>query len=301
MWKDFFYFTKTERTGFYVLIVLIFVALLVYWTIPFISSSAQINSEQMSETAYKEFLASVHQRDRNWNFNDYYVHKKQAIILAPFDPNTADSITFVRLGIRPYIARNILHYRAKGGKFRTPESFAKVYGLSPDQFKLLKPYITIGDNFLKKADSLHRFAAKAERDTLKYYKYPEGTVISLDEADTTELKKIPGIGIGTAKRIIAYRQLLGGFYKVSQLQEISHLPAELNKWFFIKKEPIHRININKFNVERLTSHPYINFYQAKVIVEHRSRKGTLKSLRELSLYEEFTSKDLERLAPYICF
>lgn len=301
MWKDFFYFTKTERTGFYVLIVLIFVALLVYWTIPFISSSTQISSEQMSETAYKEFLASVHQRDRNWNFNDYYVHRKQAIILAPFDPNTADSITFVRLGIRPYIARNILHYRAKGGKFRTPESFAKVYGLSPDQFKLLKPYITIGDNFLKKADSLHRFTAKAERDTLKYYKYPEGTIISLDEADTTELKKIPGIGIGTAKRIIAYRQLLGGFYKVSQLQEISHLPAELNKWFFIKKEPIHRININKFNIERLASHPYINFYQAKVIVEHRSKKGTLKSLRELSLYEEFTSKDIERLAPYICF
>lgn len=301
MWKDFFYFTKTERTGFYVLIVLIFVALLIYWTIPFISSSTQINSEQMSETAYKEFLASVHQRDRNWNFNDYYVHKKQAIILAPFDPNTADSITFVRLGIRPYIARNILRYRAKGGKFRTPESFAKVYGLSPDQFNLLKPYITIGDNFLKKADSLHRFTAKTERDTLKYYKYPEGKVISLDEADTTELKKIPGIGIGTAKRIIAYRQLLGGFYKVSQLQEISHLSNELNKWFFIKKEPIHRININRFNIERLASHPYINFYQAKVIVEHRSRKGTLKSLRELSLYEEFTSKDLERLAPYICF
>ncbi len=166
---------------------------------------------------------------------------------------------------------------------------------------MLKPYITIGDNFLKKADSLHRFTAKAERDTLKYYKYLEGTIISLDEADTTELKKIPGIGIGTAKRIIAYRQLLGGFYKVSQLQEISHLPAELNKWFFIEKEPIHRININKFNIERLASHPYINFYQAKVIVEHRSRKGTLKSLRELSLYEEFTSKDIERLAPYICF
>jgi len=176
-----------------------------------------------------------------------------------------------------------------------------VYGLSPEQFKLLRPYITIADNFLKKTDSLHLFTAKTERDTLKFYKYPEGTIISLDEADTTELKKIPGIGIGTAKRIIAYRQQLGGFYKVNQLQEISHLSAELNKWFAIKKEPIHRINLNKYNIERLTSHPYINFYQAKVIVEHRKKKGVLKNLRELSLYEEFTSKDLERLTPYICF
>ncbi|WP_321438609.1 helix-hairpin-helix domain-containing protein [uncultured Bacteroides sp.] len=300
MWKDFFYFTKTERTGFYVLVGLILVAFLIYWVFPVSNLSTKV-SEQIDETTYKKFLASVHQRDKNWNFNDYYVHKKQEIILAPFDPNTADSITFVRLGIRPYIARNILHYRAKGGKFRTPESFAKVYGLSAEQFKLLKPYITIGDNYLKKADSIRQFMAKTERDTLRFYKYPEGTVISLDEADTTELKKIPGIGSGTAKRIIAYRQQLGGFYKVSQLQEISHLSAELNKWFFIKKEPIHRINLNKFNVERLTSHPYINFYQAKVIVDYRKQRGALKSLKELSLYEEFTSKDFERLAPYVCY
>jgi len=299
MWKDFFYFTKTERTGFYVLVGLIGVAFLIYWVFPVSNLSTKV-SEQIDETTYKKFLASVHQRDKSWNFRDYYIHKKQEIILAPFDPNTADSITFVHLGIRPYIARNILHYRAKGGKFRTPESFAKVYGLSPEQFKLLKPYITIGDNYLKKADSLRQFMTKTERDTL-FYKYPEGTVISLDEADTTELKKIPGIGSGTAKRVIAYRQQLGGFYKVSQLQEISHLSVELNKWFFIKKEPIHRINLNKFNIERLTSHPYINFYQAKVIVDYRKQRGALKSLKELSLYEEFTSKDFERLAPYVCY
>ena len=300
MWKNFFYFTKTERAGFYVLVTLIFVVLITYWAIPLIQPPTQV-SEQMNDAAYKTFMASVRQRDKNWNYNDYYIRKKQEIILAPFDPNTADSVTFVRLGIRPYIARNILRYRTKGGKFRTPESFAKVYGLSPEQFKLLQPYITIGDNFLKKADSLRLFTAKAERDTLKFYKYPEGTIISLDEADTTELKKIPGIGIGTAKRIIAYRQQLGGFYKVNQLQEISHLSAELNKWFTLKKEPIHRINLNKYSVERLASHPYINFYQAKVIVELRKKKGALKSLRELSLYEEFTSKDFERLSPYICF
>jgi len=300
MWKDFFYFTKTERIGFYTLIILIFVALLIYWSVPYIIPSAQINGE-MDEEAYNRFIASVHQREKDWDFNDYYVHKKKEIILAPFDPNTADSITFTRLGLQPYIARNILRYRAKGGKFRTPESFAKVYGLSPDQYKMLAPYIYIGDSYLKKKDSLQQFSAKTDRDTLKYYKYPEGTIISLDEADTTELKKVPGIGIGTAKRIIAYRQLLGGFYKVSQLQEISHISPELNKWFILKKEPIHRLNLNKFSIERLTAHPYINFYQAKVITEYRKKKGAIKSLKDLSLYEEFSAKDFERLTPYICF
>ena len=47
--------------------------------------------------------------------------------------------------------------------------------------------------------------------------------------------------------------------------------------------------------------PYLNFYQSKVIVEHRKKYGKLKSLSQLSLYEEFTEKDFERLSPYISF
>lgn len=43
------------------------------------------------------------------------------------------------------------------------------------------------------------------------YKYPEGTLVDLSEADTTELKKIPGIGSGIARMIVAYRKRLGGF------------------------------------------------------------------------------------------
>ena len=48
-------------------------------------------------------------------------------------------------------------------------------------------------------------------------------------------------------------------------------------------------------------HPYMDFYKAKVIVEHRRRRGKLTSLAQLSLYEEFTEQDLERLAPYLSF
>ena len=61
------------------------------------------------------------------------------------------------------------------------------------------------------------------------------------------------------------------------------------------------MNLNKSSIERLKSHPYMNFYQAKVIVEYRKKKGKLSSLKQLALYDEFTAKDLEKLTPYVCF
>ncbi|BEH00220.1 ComEA family DNA-binding protein [Bacteroides sedimenti] len=299
MWKDFFYFSKTERAGFYLLVALILVALTVYWLLP--DNPSPRTTKHPDESVYEQFISSVHKREKERNQNYYFPDKEEKIELKAFDPNTADSLTFVRLGLPSFIARNILRYRSKGGKFQTRESFARIYGLSTEQYKKLLPYITIGDEFLKKNDSIRAISPLTVRDSLKYFKYPEGTVICLNEADTTELKKIPGIGIGTAKQIIAYRQKLGGFYKVGQLQDNARLPTELNKWFIIKNGPFHRININRLNIDRLINHPYINFYQAKVIIEHRKKKGAIKNLKELSLYEEFTSKDLERLTPYICF
>ena len=132
-------------------------------------------------------------------------------------------------------------------------------------------------------------------------KYQPGTVVRLNSADTTELKKIPGVGSSIARMIVNYRERLGGFCRIEQLQEI-HLKAErLRPWFSIDTHQIYRINLNKAGMERMMRHPYINYYQAKVIIEYRKKKGILKSLKQLSLYEEFTPIDLERIEPYICY
>ena len=175
-----------------------------------------------------------------------------------------------------------------------------VYGLSSEKFNMLKPYIQISEAFRRKQDTLH-FIKKAEKDTLAVYKYPEGTLVDLNEADTTELKKIPGIGSGIARMIVAYRKRLGGFYDMAQLKEVNYVDEDMLRWFKLGNAPIHRINANKAGLDKLRSHPYMNFYQAKVIIEYRRKKGKLKSLSQLSLYEEFTEKDLERLSHYLAF
>lgn len=299
MWKDFFYFTKRERTGIYVLVAGIVV---VVGIDTFLSRRTGHEAREITASERREILdfqASVREKAGNgYHYSGKFYGNGQPVVLSAFDPNVADSSAFIRLGLRPYIARNILRYRARGGKFPTPESFAKIYGITPEQFRSLLPYIVIGEQFRPKRDTVF---IRQKTDSARYFKYPAGTVIELNGADTAELKKIPGIGSGLARMIVGYRKRLGGFYKPEQLQEINHVPQDLHQWFTVNPAVIRKINLNKSGIERLTAHPYLSFYQAKVIVEYRKKKGPLKSLSQLALYEEFTKSDLERIAAYVEF
>lgn len=309
MWKDFFYFSKAERQGiivFIIVIALIFGGTFIYSGF-YKNEDIVIDEERLKE--YNDFISSVREKDSVRELkrlrSDY-----PPITYSNFDPNIADSLTFLRLGLKPYIIKNILRYRQRGGRFKTPESFKKVYGLSAEQFNQLLPYISIykepenlGDD-IQKSDSLSSFPAKqtfAKQTFTKQFKYSSDTLIDLNLADTTELKKIPGIGSGIAKRIVAYRNRLGGYLTPLQLQEIEYVSDTLNRWFFVSNPSIRKINLNRSGIERLKAHPYINFYQAKVIVEYRKRKGKINSLKQLALYEEFSEEDINRIEPYICF
>lgn len=303
MWKDFFYFTKTEKRGILILIMLI-IGVNVVPFIHFPSTHAPVddNARAEREQEYNSFLASVRKTEIKPRYatggrTTSYVPKE--IRLAYFDPNTADSATFSGLGLPPWMIRNILRYRNKSGKFRQAADFGKVYGLTDKQFQELHPYIRIAETFSRK-DTINLFAeVKEKRDTI--YKYPAGTLVNLNEADTTELKKIPGIGSSIARMIVNYRKRLGAFYRIEQLQEIQLKVESLRPWLTIGSSPSQRININTAGIEQLMGHPYLNFAQAKAIVEYRKKKGKLKSFAQLSLYDEFSPDDFEKLSHYINF
>jgi DNA uptake protein ComE-like DNA-binding protein len=123
----------------------------------------------------------------------------------------------------------------------------------------------------------------------------------LNKADTTELKKIPGIGSAIARMIVTYRAQLGGFYEVGQLRDIHLDASQLQSWFAIDEADIRKLSVNSLSADRLRRHPYINFYQAKALVEHRRKHGARTSLQPFVLYEEFTASDLDRLSHYLSF
>lgn len=244
------------------------------------------------------FLANLEEQEK---IRKSHTPKNEiSVVLQPFDPNTADSVLLRQLGLPVYIVRNILKYRAKGGVFRSPESFSRIYGLKEEVYQKLKPYITIAP--LVSVSHVRTDTFRQLKDTIPYIpKYEEGTIVDLNKADTSILKRIPGIGSTLARMIVVYRQRLGGFYDVSQLQEVPHVGVELNKWFVVTPAGLHKIQVNSASLDKLRSHPYMDFYKAKAIMEYRRKRGKIKGLSQLSMFEEFTEKDLKRLSPYLTF
>ena len=300
MWKDFFYYSKSERRAIYALSVVI--ALLVIALVmipgPQKSQAERISSEDSVTLKKLEFKVSDERKVHDLN------KENKRVTLHPFDPNLADSIELLSLGLPNFVVRNIIKYRQKGGSFSSPTSLSRIYGLTEEKFMELKPYITIQQPVVRKSGTAEVSVSKdsvSHNGFEKLFKYPEGRLVDANRADTNELKKIPGIGSGIAKGIVAYRKRLGGFFALEQLYEVKYFTPELLRWFKLEDRAVRLLVINKANLEELRAHPYLNFYQAKVIVDHRRKKGPIKSLSQLALYEEFTEKDLNRLSAYISF
>ncbi|MBQ0085758.1 MAG: helix-hairpin-helix domain-containing protein [Prevotella sp.] len=243
----------------------------------------------------------------------YYNIEGRKVEVFYFDPNTADSTHLLRLGLQPWQVRNIYKYRAAGGVYRYPEDFARLYGLTKKDWLRLKPYIRISDDYKPAADFVkndrnmcHQERAKttdinipSSNSIANTYnlKIKKGETISLG-GDTTDFQRVPGIGPYFARQIKRYGERLGGYVNTSQLLEIENFPEEAVN-FFTPSEKIVKINVNKATLSQMRRHPYINYYQAKEIIDYHRLNGPLKSLDELRFSRFFSQKDIERIKPYI--
>ncbi len=252
----------------------------------------------------------------------------------PFDPNTADSTTLLRLGLAPWQVQSIYKYRAKHGRYHTPEDFQHLPGMTPELWERLGKYVTIAEKFRYMKPTPRKVAPRTETDpipsesknalttetpvipaeipkkpdsidmdTARRYpvKFRELTPVDINTADTTLLKRIPNIGSFRAGQIVAYREKLGGYIHLEQVMEACEMPDEVLEWFTLVPQPVRTINVNTLSTRQLMRHPYLSFYQARSIVEHRREHGPFHQPEDLLGLEEFTAKDIDRLRPYLQF
>lgn len=298
--KEFFYLQRNDRKVFLALLFFaaVFVALLLYIgggknnTGPVAADTTRSKSEKVSLQKARQHTTT------------YYDTGHGVAELFPFDPNTADSTTLLRLGLQPWQVRNIYKYRARGGIYRKPADFARVYGLTAGQYRRMQPYIRISPDFLPAADvyATGTVAMPARRDSVPpRVKLRPGEYVVLNTADTTQLKKVPGIGSGWARVIDSYGKRLGGYCSVEQLKEIEGLPLDVLGYFKISSPHIQKLHVNKLSISQMRRHPYINFYQARAIADYRRLHGPLSDIDQLGLLDSFSPQAIQRLKPYVSF
>jgi len=211
-----------------------------------------------------------------------YVNKKfDSIHFFSFDPNTVSFEEMKLLGFSDYVARNIKTYREKGGVFYRPSDLKKIYGFDSILYGKLEPYITLVE---RKAES-------------------PSNIIELNSADTLELMTLKGIGAVFARRIIKYRNSLGGFYSPTQMREVYQFPEEtfirIANQVRVDSSLVRKIRLNFVSFDDLRSHPYIQARLARKIIDYRARKGAFQSLGQLLTDSLLSEEQFLRVSPYL--
>lgn len=232
--------------------------------------------------------------------------------LFPFDPNTADSTTLLRLGLKPWQVRSIYRYRAHGGCFRKPEDFARLYGLTLEQYRRLEPYIRIRGEVMA-ADVIGRKGALREGHhaaapvtaTSSQRQYPQKLTlddakVDINTADTTLLKRIPGIGSYFARRIVTLRQHRKAFLTPEELLDIRNFP-EHSLAYMTASHDFPPLRINQMTQQELQAHPLLTHTQARDIIALRRTSGSIRSVQDMAFLTSFTTERLSRLSPFLVF
>jgi len=371
--KDFLYFTKGERNGISVLIILIIIIIvssfLYQYFIPETATNYQYFQKEIAE-----FENSLQKSEKETHLNrlDRYIEKRyDTLDLFYFDPNNTSEKSFKKLGLTEKQISTINNYLSKGGKFYVKEDFRKIYGIRHYQYVKLKPYILLAgkinnetrtqNNFTEnnsyKPDSLFNFDPNKinseewanlglnenqiktiknylnkggvfykKEDLKKIYGIPDVTYtilepyikieeirtgiedkkiiyLELNSASQKELVQINGIGDYLANGIIQYRKKLGGFMLKEQLLEIKNFPEntfnKIKAQLTVDAKKVKKINLNFSEIKDLVKHPYLNYHQAKTIVQHRTDNGPYKSIDTLLEKKLIQPNTFNKLKPYL--
>lgn len=305
-----FLFTRKERVNILILLVVIIAIFLsAKYIYPLI-----VKDEPMAAADLKAATDSlqVQEKDgykKSTSYNDYnddegyqsYTKKNFNNTFTGtmfyFDPNTLDAAGWQKLGIKDKTIASMQKYISKGGRFREPDDLRKVWGLRDDEKERLIPYVRIA------ATAQPTYTNNYTPYEKKPYEKKVPTAIDINAGDSAAFDALPGIGGGYSRRIINFRNRLGGFYKVEQIGETFGLPdsvfQKIKPLLKISGDDVKKLNINTAKEEELKAHPYIRWQLAKVITEYKKQHGDFKSLQDLRKIMAIDEETYSRITPYL--
>ena len=286
----YFSFSKSHRTGLVVLLILIVVLQSIYFFVDF-SLPVKVNPEKEKWLAIQTEIDSLKE-----------LAKFEGTRLYPFNPNYISDYKGYKLGMSVEAIDRLLAYRKQNKFVNSAEEFQKVTKVSDSLLSRIAPYFKFPDwvNEKRKSNSISIYKTPVFATSEKL------VVLDINTASLEDLVKVYGIGEVIAQRILSFRESLGSFVAMEQLNEVWGLSPEvlvnLNKRFKVKSlVGIKKVNINNASIKELAQFPYFKYALAKQIVIYRSMNGPIVETADLTKIKGMPNDKIKIIALYLDF
>ena len=275
--KDYFQFNKKERNGILLLSCLLLLLILFY------QFSHLLKQESRTDfSSFEKALAEL-------EYEQEPTIEKQKDSLFYFNPNTLADKGWLVLGLPSTKLSVLRNFQKSGAIFKTKTDLKNCFAITDEFYEKVYKYISIPK------------IKKTETPIIKIKKTKQ--IVELNQADSLQLISINGVGPFYAKQILKYRKELGGFRNYDQLTEIWGLEnleiQKLKQQTSIDTLHIRKVNVNTIELEQLKLHPYLNYKQAKMILNYRKQHGDFKQVKDIRKIKPISPELFRKIAPYL--
>ena len=284
--KSHFTFTKQQRSGIFLLLLLIVIFQCVYYFVDFSSKDIAVNNQ--------EFNSYVTEID---SLKAIEIEKKKPKIF-PFNPNFITDYKGYVLGMSNEEIDKLLAFRKKDKWINSSKEFQQVTKISDSLLNVISPFFKFPDWVNK--TKVKTASIFSHNDTPK----TEAQKIDLNIATTVQLQKVYGIGEKLSQRIIDYRTKNKAFIATIELSEVYGLTPEvienIKKSFSVKTpKQVKKIALNTATNTELVTIKYIDYEIAHNIIEQRTLREGFESFEELAKVKAFPVNKFEIIKLYL--
>jgi DNA uptake protein ComE-like DNA-binding protein len=297
--KNYFYYTKSERRGAVLLLSICVIGMVAPHLIRRDSEFSNLDTKDTEVIA--EILENLQSPKEQTGKN---AANGGASFF--FNPNTASLDTLILLGLPERTAKSLVNYRSKGGKFNKPEDLQKIYTLSAEDYQRLRPWVKISEKPKSR---------KATASNFELRPFDPNTA-------TQDVLLSMGLSPNAVKGIIGYRNKGGKFRKPEDLKQIYSLEeVEFNRVmafiqiegkdsvrvdqvegkFSFKARKEVRVDINRADTETWQSLRGIGPGYAGKICRFREALGGFTSIQQVAETKGLPDSTFQAIIPFLEF
>lgn len=283
-----FKFSKSQRNGIFLLILLVIILQCLYFFIELSSNDDIVNQKELSK--FQNEIDSL-------KLVEIEARKPKTY---PFNPNYITDFKGISLGMTNEEIDRLLNFRKQNKWINSVDQFQEVTQISDSLLDAMSPYF-------KFPDWVNNSAEKATTSNYSINNKPKtfSQKQDLNTVTALQLQKINGVGEVISDRIIKFRnKFIGGFIDEIQLQDVYGLSPEVIERItqeFVIKTPrtIQKINLNKATVDMLVTIQHIDYNLANQIIEQRKLRDGYKSFDELKKVKDFPVNKIDIIKLYL--